>query len=503
MNKKLTAIIFLLVLTVFGYTALKNMSLLPFSEFDEANRAEGARNMAKFSYWWAPITGSPFFRRDDLSFKFNDNSKVNIHLERNPLVFIKMAGFVKIFGDKEISYRLPSFIFSLGTMLLLFLLFKKEPLLSLLSLTPLLFSYDWWSSSQMAHLDIGLTFFMTVALVLLIFGKEKKDNWFILSIFIFLAFLSKGQMIIFLITPLFMALFLGKISIKSFIKTGLMTFLLIFISLLPILTRHGFKTWFDVYVMGILSSRATTTDLSQAAPVWWYGYWWMFSFRWGVFLFVPLLCRDIFEKRIDKEKLILFVFIVFNFLLMSLAKNKVWWYVMPLMPAISMYIYRSIENTNKEKKLFNLLIVFLISVVPLFWQIEISLKRVVAYCALVVFINTFVLIKDFKVKKIPEWFFVPIILFSAFIFYRKFPRPSASFPEVRKLLSGIDLSDSCLFVENMPYEGVMYYSKAGEINYWQEEVKKGCPNYLVSPNNFEFEKIKEVDRLKLYKIVNE
>lgn len=500
MKIKTSFVLFVVIIFFFVVVSFRNMVTLPFSEFDEANRAEGARNMVKFSYLWAPVTGSPFFRRDDLSIEYDKNSNVYIHFERNPLVFWTMGLSSKIFGDKEISYRLPSFLFGIGTVAYLFkILSKKSYLLALISILPILFSYDWWMSCQMAHLDTALTFFLTLALVLLI-NEKNGNNWWLISISIWLAFLSKGQMLVFLMTPLLLALVFKKINLETLIKISLLSLVLIIISLIPVFINHGFRLWFDNYVLELLQNRAVNNDVSQVAPMWWYGYWWLFSFRWGVFLFVPLVIYDFVSKKIDKGKIIILAYIAINFILMSYMKNKVWWYVMPLMPGVCVYIYKSLMGIKRQGKFKNILLVIFISSLPLFWGIEISLKRVVAYSVLIIFINSLVLIKNFKVKNFEKWLFVPIILLSAIIFYKKFPKPSASFPEVKRLLTGIDLSQVCLFVESMPYEGVMYYSEAGEINYWQTKVKENCQNYLVSPNYFEFEKIKEIDRLKLYKI---
>lgn len=479
------------------------MKTLPFSEFDEANRAEGARNMAKFSYWFAPITGSPFFRRDDLSIDFNDRSQVNIHLERNPLVFVEMALFSKFFGDKELLYRLPSFLFGLITIVTLFLYFlKTNALIAVLALLPMIFSYDWWMSSQMAHLDTGLTLFLTLTILTLQeLSRKENSRWWLVSIFVWLAFLIKGQMVIFLIAPLIVSIVLGKADIKKVFCMGALSTALIVLSLLPIWFSVGVDKWFEVYVLGVLSNRAVQTDMSQVAPVWWYGYWWLFSFRLGVFLFIPLLINDFLNRRIDKDKWIVLSYIIVNFGLMSVMKNKVWWYVMPLMPAISMYIFMALKDLSVDKKLSKILLILIVSMVPLFWGIEIGLKRVVVYSLVVMCINCLIIFGNVKTIKLKSFYFIPVVLFGLFYFLKRFPRPSASYPEVKRLLDGVDITDGCVYVSGMTYEGVMYYSKSGEINFWGEkEIDSECHNYLISPNVFEFEKIKEVDRLKLYKV---
>jgi len=91
------------------------MTKVPLHDFDEANRAEGARNMKNYSSYLAPLTGSPFLRNIDLFVEAKDNPllKIYYHLERPPLYFLSMVFSSSIIGDNEFSYRLPSFVFGL------------------------------------------------------------------------------------------------------------------------------------------------------------------------------------------------------------------------------------------------------------------------------------------------------------------------------------------------------------------------------------------------------
>jgi len=63
--------------------------------------------------------------------------------------------------------------------------------------------------------------------------------------------------------------------------------------------------------------------------------------------------------------------------------------------------------------------------------------------------------------------------------------------------------NKCLYVQGMPYEGVLYYSDTGEINFLSSDTKLStdCTNYLITPDDIARSKlIFQSGKIRLYRI---
>jgi len=93
---------------------------------------------------------------------------------------------------------------------------------------------------------------------------------------------------------------------------------------------------------------------------------------------------------------------------------------------------------------------------------------------------------------------------SLIVFSLKFPQINPNFPEAKKIGEYYQKlpQPKCLFINNIPYEAVLFYTNAKEINYLNEKpLFKNCQNYLITDKqNLNYQKIFQHQRLILYKI---
>lgn len=339
----------------------RTMSTVPLHDFDEANRAEGARQMALHKQYLFPVTGAPFLRVEELAVPYAEAEHLRVfhHLERPPLVYWAMIASTMVLGESEFAYRLPSLLFGLAG-LILFAFFARciteKTALPAVALGFVIYaaSFDWWLSSQSAMLDTALSTFLLIAVgSLLLAVRTKQRRWSVLSgIGLAGAILSKGQPAAVFLVPYFTALFLGVFSMRQAILLAVTTLFVIVPWLLPAITTFGLRRVFDIFILGFAAARFAEADATQQAPVYWYARWWFDTFRPGFPMFLSLLLFDLRKRVIDPYRVILGLYILAGFVLFSFAENKVWWYVMPLIPAVSLYVAYSSRELLKKSGLF-------------------------------------------------------------------------------------------------------------------------------------------------------
>ena len=501
---KSKGLVLILAFLFFCAQSISNMITIPFHDFDEAHRAEGARNMRLNNYYISPLVGGPYNHP-------GPHSQLSPETGRPPLVFNLMAVFSGLFGDYEWAYRLPSFIFGILGFICLFLFIrlfeKKYSWLALsISLLSFLTAYDWWHSLQMAHLDTAVSLFTCLALFFLIlFIKNKKRLFLAFSgLALGLAILSKGPPAIIFLFPLPYLIFTKKIKIKNLFLLFIIAFLTILPWYIPLSLEHGFDYFFRKYIGGYVVSPSSTKigggDPTQDAPIFWYLRWWFDTFRPGIVLFGAFFLWDLIKKKLSWTKLTLLFYIVGGFGLFSYAKSKVWWYVLPVIPAVCAYLYFSIKDYLIENKtgVVNLSLVILLSSLPffLFKTNTVSL----AYGLSVTLLSFLILVFNWKNLKfvwnfgiLEFWsFLLPVILVISFLsFYSHFPIITPTHWETKyvgQFFTSLP-NTKCLWVEeDMPYEAILYYSQVRRTKYWNEDsqLTDDCVNYLVSDKKVNF-----------------
>lgn len=494
------------------------MVTVPFYDFDEAHRAENAKRMAEYKSYFVPLTGSSFDRVEHLKITLRENSDFYLyyHLERPPLVYILMIISTAIFGGSEWVYRLPSFIFGMLTIVCLIVFAKKEKghvFAISVGLLSLITSSDLWLSSQYAQMDTGITFFLFAALLTLILFCEFKNNLLIyLSGILFgFALLSKLQPAVIFIFPIFGLLLLRRISMADIFKFTL-GFLITFLPWVAYLTlRFGIKDVTQV-MSGFALTSASIVDIHQKAPFFWYIRWWWETLRPGWTIFLALVLYDITLKNLNWKKITLLIYIFGGLLSFSIPVNKIWWYVLPLIPAVSYYIFLSAEDLIKreQKAIENLSLAIVVASLPIFLKASNLISM--SYGIIITIIVFFILKNKLSLKvtglnkKIV--FYISVIL-NLVLFSLQFPKIIPYHRNTKEVaLYYKNLSKpKCLWLGDMPGESVLFYSNAGVVPVLTEtneatQIFSNCKNnYLITPNHFQEGKLEFISgEISLYKL---
>ncbi len=535
---------------LFSVMAWHNMVTLPFHDFDEAHRAEGARNMRLHQYYISPLVGGPTNRCNHLDSTLDaplqithanqrytyalDSSKTLCPVpSRPPLVFNTMA-LTSVFSDSEWSYRLPSFLFgllgiaSLGYFMMQHQVLEKNKdsknsfsctIALIIALLCFVTAYDWWQSMQMAHLDTAVASFTAFALLLLIlFAESQKKTYLIASgVSLGLAIMSKGQPAVVFLAPVPYLFYAHKISLKNLLTLFVTTGITLLPWLVPLAMRHGFdyffRSYFGSYVASPGASKIGGSDQSQAAPFYWYIRWWFDSFRPGWVLFASLAVYDLLKRKLSWQKITLLFYIVGTLGLFSYSNSKVWWYVLPAIPGVAGYIYFSVKDylVERKQRLINIALIVVLASLPLFRfqtnTIAIAyglVSMLIAFCLLLV--KKWPRLSMSSFIKHPSWILAFSLVFSLISFTIAFPKSDIPYPEAKKIgqiYQEINLP-KCLWLEQeLHYEALLFYTQAGQVNYLtpDNQLNPNCRNYLITTQEMQEAKfIDKIDRLWLYQL---
>ncbi|GEM_PF-1802933 len=534
-SANLVLIIFFLLFVGISLNSMVNSS---FHDFDEAHRAEGARNMRLHNFFIAPVVGGPYNRCASLDLETDvklaqspyqslfrvpysqDNSKTLCAVTgRPPLVFNAMAVSSRLFGDHEWAYRLPSFVAGLLGIVIVIIFIKKfnkdapqnnqtaHTIALILAILVFLTSYDWWLSMQMAHLDTAVSVFTAGAvLVLVLFIQQKRRLYLIVSgVLLGLAIMSKGQPAVLFLAPLPYLLISKKLTLKEIGILFLTTFVTLLPWLIPLSLKFGPLHFIQSYLSKYLASPGSTklgnTDRSQMAPVYWYLRWWLDSMRPGFVLFSALSLYNIIQKKLNWQKISLLFYILATLALFSYANSKVWWYVLPALPAIVGYLYLSIKDylENQSTNLINLLLVVVIASLPILrWQ---SNTVALAYGGGLILVSSIILnlkVQGLKLKQLAvkhqSTLLATTLAIALYCFSTTFPLVNPPFPEAKTIgqfYQGLD-QPRCLWLDpDLHYESFLYYTQAGRVEFLTEESTPNpeCNNYFLSEQNLDSYKL--------------
>ena len=519
--RKILSLIFLIFFSAYVIKAGSNMATIPFHEFDEGHRAENAKKMKEYFSFLVPLTGSPVDRTENLKIPLRENPNLFLyyHPERPPFVYWLMIASTSIFGPFEWAYRLPSFLMTIATIsvFLIFMYYSRSKVsytAASVGTLSLITSADLWLSGQYAQLDTSFTFFLFLSLLLLIKYCEKKKNIFIVisGLSFSLAVLSKGQPAIIYIFPLVLLYFMKKITLRDILKFGASTAIILLPWFLLLEIYFGFAKILTIFTKFAASS-AIFEYSHIKAPIFWYIRWWWDSFRPGWTLFLAFLALDFYSagfklQNLSWKKLTLLGYIFGGLVLFSLSVNKIWWYVLPLVPAVSFYVYTSAYDYLKinQAKLVNLSLSIVLISVPIFLTETNTVTLI--YGILLTFLTFFILIKEIKLpKKISTSVFLTSLVFSLFVFFLNFPKivpyhTNTKFvAEIYKGLPG----KKCLYLLDIPPETALFYSNAGEIIPLTEkkELFPDCDNFLITPSDITKSKIIFYLKGKPYNLLNQ
>lgn len=317
-NKSIIFFIIVFILLILRSFLFEQLLTKAFYDFDEARYAEIAKNTKITRNWLIPQSGGP----DDPQNIFIDTLKSGISLHpyfwKPPL----HPWIISILGPiTELSVRLPSLIFSLLILVLIFSISKSiypnNILIPYLSVILFSLSNDFSFISSQGIAEAQLLFFNLLCLYLLL--KPSHKNIIMSGISLGLAIMTKS-FATFWVFPLAIYLIYKHNPKKIFI--WLLSIIIIAIPWhLFMYIKFGnifISNYFLVNTIGRASG-----EQSNIAPIYWYLKYALW--QWSTYvIFIPLVF--IFFKKKSWFLLFWMALIIIPF---SLFKSKVWWYIFP------------------------------------------------------------------------------------------------------------------------------------------------------------------------------
>lgn len=297
--------------------------------------------------------------------------------EKPPLYFWMSMVSVKIFGEKDIAFRIPSVIMSIVLLWLVFLIVKlltKNDVIAILAVLILLFSPSFFIYAREARLDSGVIMAMLMAFYSIIRGWSDKRYLAIVAPAIAVGFLFKS-VTVFLILPviiIFSFVYKEWSWLKSrYLWWGVAASILIAVPWHIIeYMRHGEVFWTQ-YIEQHVLVRATT-GVSQGAtydPFFYLSIMWLFYQPWAALLLFLLLVVFVVWKytkvNIDKTFFASLISAIGILLIISSMATHLITYKLPSYPflaiTIAVMMYYVYLSSGKKLRIF-----LLILLMPLF-----------------------------------------------------------------------------------------------------------------------------------------
>lgn len=312
--------------------------------------------------------------------------------DKPPLYMWCTTFFYNIFGINEFSTRLPSAIFGIATVLLVYIFMKKAANrdTALLSALLLLAAPHYLHYSKMGMMDVMLAFFITLMSVFFWMGQERPRYLFWSGIALFLAYLTKGMAAISGPVIIFLYCFFSgnlRLLIKREFVTG------IFISLVLIVGWHTLQyvycgpasvsNYFGFHLVkrAIQPLEGHTGGLNFYQKV-------IFNKNkpWGI-LYYPSLAYILWlaVTQKDKRAILLFVWAASVFAICTIVRTKLHWYIMPVYPAIAMASAVFLARFLKDRLFYaaiSAILLIMLAQVPVSWAFKLDLNPDVKKAAL-------------------------------------------------------------------------------------------------------------------------
>ncbi|MDD5195051.1 MAG: glycosyltransferase family 39 protein [Candidatus Omnitrophica bacterium] len=280
--------------------------------------------------------------------------------------------FYKLSGVNEFSARAPSAIFGTGTVLLVYALASSLYCRKIAFASSLLLLSTWhfiWSA-KMGMLDATFSFFIALSLLFLKFGENKKLYLFLFWLSFTLAFLTKGVGALLIPTIVLAYLFSVKkmalLRQPSFIAGAICSFILLaFWHYFAFLHYRG--DFISGYFTKHLFIRTTQTVEGHVGGV--FSYFKVLPNKgrpWGAFflLAVPIIFwRVVFKK--EKEHILPLTWAICVFLVATLVKTKLHWYIIAIYPAASLLVAWLLSRVFKKRTIIAVALLALSSLIYL------------------------------------------------------------------------------------------------------------------------------------------
>lgn len=462
--------IVLFTAVIFRALFLEQISTKALYDFDEARYAEVAKNVLKSGQVLVPLAGGPDDPQDINFYTLPNGASLHPYFWKPPLHTLTIAFFYTIFGVNELSTRLPSLLFSLASLLTVFIIAR---LISGNRFVPYLAVLIWVSSNDFSFIssqglsDAEFLFFalMSVYFALNMTVKRSIASGFFLG----LALLTKsfaGFWIPFVV--LFLIIQSKKQNRLSHI---IFLFITALITMLPWhLYMYSIFGGYFVYGYVVANTLKRSVEASaNLAPIQWY-FIYMLD-QWKTYIFMLPALGNAFVSLLRKERSHIFLLLFWLFIIIvpfSIAQSKVWWYIYPAWPPFAILLAALLMHDYPHKNKINLLLIStaIISLLP-YWQLStthIPLRQFLIFSAGVFAIT--VILKKIKISKILNIHTAVVLLIFFF---------AVNFQSVKQINGRGDFNKSLkdlgkrnknitnFAVYQMPYEAALYYFDSGVV----------------------------------------
>jgi 4-amino-4-deoxy-L-arabinose transferase-like glycosyltransferase len=350
LNFRLRQFLFTLFFCIIGFQYLFNLSGVGVLEPDEPRYAAIGRQMALSGDWITPrLWGSPWF-------------------EKPAMLYWLTALGTKLHLSLDLAGRVPVALLSLAFLVAWRFLLQREfgALASSIATLLLATSASWMVYSGFCLTDIPLAVFFSLAVVYalrLLRDDAPRLDWFALGVVLGLATLAKGLVPVVLATPLLW--FLRRswrrwpLAALAFLAVAAPWYTLVY-------WKNGFA-FIQVFFLQQQFSRLYSQALQHVRPVYFYVPVLLLSiFPWTPLLFA-LRPKD---WKNDQRLLCLSAVVLFGFVFFSISLNKLFGYLLPLLPSLFALLGVSLAKTRAyEQRAFLIPVSICVALLPLLAQL--------------------------------------------------------------------------------------------------------------------------------------
>jgi len=262
--------------------------------------------------------------------------------DKPPLYMWITAFFYTLFGVTEFSARLLSVLCGVGTILCTYLLGNKlySRKTAISASLILLTSWQFIWSSRMGTLDIAMTFFMILSFLLFLYGEKSKIALFLCPLSFAGAFYIKSMGA--LLIPIILLIFIISarkyklLATRAFIFGAIVASILILWWHLLAWAHYGDGFINDYFVKHLVTRTTNAIDGHTGDIFTYIGVIPNKGRPWGGvgLILLPLAAWRIFRNN-EKMHLLPVIWVSTVFVIFSLVKTKLIWYVVPLYPPLA------------------------------------------------------------------------------------------------------------------------------------------------------------------------
>jgi 4-amino-4-deoxy-L-arabinose transferase-like glycosyltransferase len=214
--------------------------------------------------------------------------------------------------------------------------------------------------ARLAMLDVPVTFFMTLSLLFFWLGREsgQAKYWILFGVAASLGTLTKGVVGMFPLAIAAVFAVIESILDRSFkrysFKNLFSCFLVFLLFVLPwhlvMYLKHG-QAFLENYLLYHVLLRSSSAIEGKYAPTFWFITVIKTQFRIWFIPFLPALMWSLYQvlkKR--KEIIFLVIWALFIFIVFTISKSKLIWYIIPIYPVLSLLVAAFIGWAVKASK---------------------------------------------------------------------------------------------------------------------------------------------------------